>query len=309
MTGCDPIVTSCSTPCTRVIPVGLPERSFVAKFPSVATTVGRISSSWRKRCGSQAAISSGCGSRFPGGRHLRTLAMKTSSRAIPISVRSFSSSLPAAPTNGTPCWSSWNPGASPTNISSASGWPEPKTACVRVEWSGQRVQQATSSASSRSALARATASVTAATAPAATTASGTAEAWLRGGAVSGEHGELLPHVRGAAVGARRLLVAPDELLEVRLALHAHVLVDRHRLGSLGRSPDGPQIWSNEPVWDRLASRLEGRIVVLEPLRRDHQAGLLAAAADQPLRRFLGTDDAWPEVRTSLEPRLATKPGR
>jgi hypothetical protein len=28
------------TPCTRVIPSGLPESSFVAKLPSVATTFG-----------------------------------------------------------------------------------------------------------------------------------------------------------------------------------------------------------------------------------------------------------------------------
>ena len=80
------------------------------------------------------------------------------------------------------------------------------------------------------------ASVPAATAPAATTASTCrrlAEAGLRGGAVSGEHGELLAHVRGLAVGTGRVrLRDPDELLEVRLALHAHVLVDRHRLGSV-----------------------------------------------------------------------------
>jgi hypothetical protein len=58
-----------------VIPVGLPESSFVAKLPSVATSVGRISSIWWKRCDSQASISSGCGSRFPGGRHLSTFAI------------------------------------------------------------------------------------------------------------------------------------------------------------------------------------------------------------------------------------------
>jgi RimJ/RimL family protein N-acetyltransferase len=112
--------------------------------------------------------------------------------------------------------------------------------------------------------------------------------------VSREHGELLAHVRGAAVRAGRLLVAPDELLEVRLALHAHVLVDRHRFGSLGRSPDGPQIWSNEPVWDDLATRLEGRLVVLEPLRHDHEDGLRTAAADERIWRFMLTDDreAW-----------------
>jgi hypothetical protein len=38
-----------------VIPVGLAERSFVAKLPSVATTVGSISSTCRKRCDSQAS--------------------------------------------------------------------------------------------------------------------------------------------------------------------------------------------------------------------------------------------------------------
>ena len=42
--------------------------------------------------------------------------------------------------------------------------------------------------------------------------------------------ELLEHLRGAALGARHRLVArADELLEVRLALHARVLVDRHEL--------------------------------------------------------------------------------
>ena len=67
-----PSVTSCSYPCTLVMPAGLPERSLVAKLPSVATSFGWISSICRKRCGSQDAISSGCGSRFPGGRHFRT---------------------------------------------------------------------------------------------------------------------------------------------------------------------------------------------------------------------------------------------
>ena len=56
-----------------------PERpageELVAKLPSVAITFGSISSIWRKRCGSHASISSGCGSRLPGGRHLRTFAM------------------------------------------------------------------------------------------------------------------------------------------------------------------------------------------------------------------------------------------
>ncbi len=51
------------------------------------------------------------------------------------------SSCPAFPTNGSPCKSSSSPGASPTNISSASGLPTPKTTCVRVAARcGHRVQ-------------------------------------------------------------------------------------------------------------------------------------------------------------------------
>jgi hypothetical protein len=45
--------------------------------------------------------------------------------------------------------------------------------------------------------------------------------------VRGEDGELLADIDGAAFGAIGLLTVPDELLEVRLALHADVLVDRH----------------------------------------------------------------------------------
>src|SRR5467141_1811894 len=46
-----------------------------------------------------------------------------------------SSSLPAAPTNGSPCRSSLKPGASPTIMMSAGHGPTPGTACVRVAWS------------------------------------------------------------------------------------------------------------------------------------------------------------------------------
>ena len=51
-------------------PGRLPVSSFVAKLPRVAITCGSISSIWRSRYGQQASISSGCGSRLPGGRHL-----------------------------------------------------------------------------------------------------------------------------------------------------------------------------------------------------------------------------------------------
>src|SRR4029079_15409881 len=57
--------------------------------------------------------------------------MNPSARARPISPSSFSSSLPAEPTNDRPCLSSLAPGASPTNIRSASALPAPKTIVVR----------------------------------------------------------------------------------------------------------------------------------------------------------------------------------
>ena len=59
--------------------------------------------------------------------------MNTSPRSRPISSSSLSSSLPAWPTNGRPCLSSLAPGASPTNIRSASAFPEPNTTVVRVD--------------------------------------------------------------------------------------------------------------------------------------------------------------------------------
>src|SRR5215207_3924568 len=57
------------------MPVGLPLRSFVAKLPRVAMTVGWISAICFHRYGWHASISFGIGSRFPGGRDLSTLAI------------------------------------------------------------------------------------------------------------------------------------------------------------------------------------------------------------------------------------------
>ena len=48
------------------------------KLPSVQITVGSISSTWRSRYSWQFSISTGCGSRLPGGRHLSTLQIHTS---------------------------------------------------------------------------------------------------------------------------------------------------------------------------------------------------------------------------------------
>src|SRR5262245_45785701 len=148
-----------------------------------------------------------------------------------------SRSLPAWPTNGSPCLSSWKPGASPTNMRSAFGSPTPNTTCVRVSASRHFVHCATWEANAASSVIRRpvydrerTSVRAAARAAAAAAARGRlAEARLRLRAARSEHGELLRDVPGPAVGARRRLVAePDELLEVALALHADVLVDRHR---------------------------------------------------------------------------------
>ena len=108
--------------------------------------------------------------------------------------------------------------------------------------------------------------------------------------------ELLEDVRGAALRARdRLLRAADELVEVRLALHAGVLVDRHAPSVLSLAVTRMQ----SPV-------LEGRIVRLEPLAEAHEDGLWEASRDPRTWRWLSvtqpqTREAW---RTWLEQALA-----
>src|SRR2546429_4214738 len=66
--------------------------------------------------------------------------MGTSGRLKAMRASRVSSSLPAAPTNGSPCRSSLNPGASPTIITLAGHGPTPGTACVRVACSPQFLQ-------------------------------------------------------------------------------------------------------------------------------------------------------------------------
>ena len=64
----------------------------VAQFPSVTTTAGSMIAIRSSSHGLHASSSSGSGSRLPGGRHRITLLMYTSSRGIPISLRSWFSS-------------------------------------------------------------------------------------------------------------------------------------------------------------------------------------------------------------------------
>src|SRR5437588_984272 len=136
------------SPRTRLMPTGRSRMSRVAKLPSVTMMVGSTSRICSFRYGAQDSISSGSGSRLPGGRHFRMLQMYTSLRWRPISPRSVVRSCPAAPTNGSPCLSSWNPGASPMNIRSALGSPTPNTTWVRPAESRHLVQTAASCPSS-----------------------------------------------------------------------------------------------------------------------------------------------------------------
>ena len=99
--------------------------------------------------------------------------------------------------------------------------------------------------------------------------------------------ELLEDVRGTAFRARDgLLRAADELVEVRLALHAGVLVDRHAPSVLSRAVARIHV----PV-------LEGRAVRLEPLTESHADGLWEASRDPRTWRWLSvvqpaTREAW-----------------
>src|SRR3954447_14070805 len=82
---------------------------------------------------------------------------------------------------------------------------------------------------------RASSASAATAAAAAATAAAAAEGRLRRRTVHGEGGDLLEHIRGVARRARdHLVVTADELVEVILALHAGVFVDRHAPSVLSR---------------------------------------------------------------------------
>src|SRR3954447_2319758 len=48
------------------------------------------------------------------------------------------------------------------------------------------------------------------------------------------------------------------------------------------------------MWHELAHRLEGRLIVLEPMRAEHEQGLRAAAADPVIWRWMQLDGSEPE---------------
>jgi RimJ/RimL family protein N-acetyltransferase len=129
--------------------------------------------------------------------------------------------------------------------------------------------------------------VAAAARAAAATASGSdraGEGWLGGSAMHREGGELLQDVPGTALGTgHRLLHSANELVEMRLAFHARVLVDRHAPSVLSRAVDR---WAG--------TVLEGRIVRLEPLSPEHEEGLWLASRDERTWRWLSV--VQPETR-------------
>jgi RimJ/RimL family protein N-acetyltransferase len=53
------------------------------------------------------------------------------------------------------------------------------------------------------------------------------------------------------------------------------------------------------MWEQLEIRLEGRMVVLEPLRREHEDGLRAAAADERIWQLMWTDEPERWLRHAL----------
>ena len=115
----------------------------------------------------------------------------------------------------------------------------------------------------------------AAAAPSAATARA-GEARLRLGAHDREGGELPQDVaRAARRAGDDLPLAAHELLEVVLALHARVLVDRHGASVLSRAVER---WTVDV--------LEGRIVRREPLSPEHEEGLWHASRDPETWRWL-----------------------
>ena len=212
----------------------------VAKFPSVATTFGRISSIWRKRWLSQAAISSGCGSRFPGGRHFKHVRDEDVVAGQADPGEELAEQLPGGADERHALLVLVEPGrlADEHQVGGRRARAEHDLRARRG--SGQRVQPATASRSAASSA-------------------GSRSPGASRSAFNGRRSHSSRHSsrrrrrrrgrRGSAAcwcreprrprtaaspssarsrGTRGVSSPADELLEVRLAAHADVLVDRHR---------------------------------------------------------------------------------
>ena len=101
------------------------------KRPRVTTTAGSSTASCRPGTGRRRPSRPARGSRLPGGRHLTTFVMKTSSRRQPIERSRSVRRPPAAPDERPPLLVLVLPGPSPTKTTSVSALPSPGTARVR----------------------------------------------------------------------------------------------------------------------------------------------------------------------------------
>ena len=108
-----------------------------------------MNSTCASRYGRHDSISSGSGSRLPGGRHFTTLAMYTVSRSSPIPSIRLVSSRPARPTNGIALEVLLLTGTlADEHAGRRAGSPAPNTTCVRVSASGHLVHASASRSSS-----------------------------------------------------------------------------------------------------------------------------------------------------------------
>ena len=120
----------CGLPWTRVMPYGWPLRSLVAKLPSVQTTAagsappGRTGAPRRRR--SRPAAGRGCPAAGTSARS-RCRPGRGKARSRPAATQQ----LPGLADERDPAGPRGSPGASPTNIRSASGSPAPTTTWVR----------------------------------------------------------------------------------------------------------------------------------------------------------------------------------
>ena len=190
------------------------------------------------------------------------------------------------------------------------GHREPQVPGFRI-----RAQRDSKHAAAEAAICLFIAASAAAAAAAAAATAAAAERRLRGRAVHGEGGDLLQHVRGVARRARdHLVVAADELVEVILALHAGVFVDRHAPSVLSRRR-GTLAHTDARGPDR-AARAAGAEARRRPLGGVARPTGLALAADRPAadaRRVAGA--GWTTRSTASttgsiwrSPRCSSRPG-
>lgn len=122
----------CTLPRSPDMLIVVPKRVCAAILPRQQIIRGRTAAICASRYGRHAAISSGWGSLFWGGRHFTQLAMKHCARVSPMGGSHVSRYWPAAPTKGRPEASSSAPGPSPMKRTGGSRGPSPGTVMVRL---------------------------------------------------------------------------------------------------------------------------------------------------------------------------------